>query len=307
VLTSGDQVWALRGTVGDHVLDQQRSDRDAPDELLFASLMADNALAFCQDLAAFLTARTGITVRVLADTPWQECERSLYDGQADLGVVCGLQYVSAIDRGEVPGIGLLAAPVMRGPRYQNRPIYFSEVVVLREHPARCLSDLRRATWAYNEPTSHSGYALTRYTLAVRGERAGFFGRVIASGAHQRSLELLLDGTIDATAIDSTVLEQELRLKPTLLDHIRIVETLGPSPIPPLVVSRVVPDSIRSSLQSVLWTMHTDADGLAVLASASIKHFVPVTDADYQPIRYMARIAEQADPWQSTPVLTATGV
>jgi phosphonate transport system substrate-binding protein len=277
----------------------------AADELWFASLMADNAVDFCHALAAYLAARIGIPMRVLDDLPWQECEQRLYSGQADLGVVCGLQYVDSVDRGDVPGIELLAAPVMRALRYANRAVYFSEVVVRWDHPARSLSDLRGATWAYNEPTSHSGYAVTRHVLAVRGERAGFFGRVIASGAHLRSLQLLLEGAIDATAIDSTVLEQELRLRPALTDQIRVVETLGPSPMPPLVMSRSLDESLRGAIRSAVLSMHTDAAGQAVLASANIKQFVSVADADYDPVRRMARIANEAEPWLSTEYLAKT--
>jgi phosphonate transport system substrate-binding protein len=267
--------------------------------LLFASLMADNTAEFCRALAAYLGARLGHSMHVLDDLPWQECEQRLCGGQADLGVVCGLQYVYSIDRGDAPGIDLLVAPVMRGPRYMNRPIYFSEVVVRYDHPARSLGDLRGAIWAYNEPTSHSGYALTRCTLATRGERAGFFGQVIASGAHLRSLELLLDGAIDATAIDSTVLDQELRRRPGLTDQVRIIETLGPSPIPPLVVSRALEASVREAIRSAVLSMHTDGEGGAILASAAIKQFVTVSEADYEPIRQMARMANQTEPWLST--------
>jgi phosphonate transport system substrate-binding protein len=275
------------------------------DGLLFASVMADNAVDLCRALAAYLAARIGRPVRVLDDLPWQECEQRLYDGRADVGVVCGLQYVNSVDRGDVPGIELLAAPVMRGPRYANRPIYFSEVVVRQDHAARSLSGLRGATWAYNEPTSQSGYAITRYALARRGERAGFFGQVIASGTHLRSLQLLLEGAIDATAIDSTVLEQELRVRPALTDQIRVVETLGPSPIPPLVISRALPSSVSSALRSVVLSMHTDAAGQAVLASANIAQFVSVVDADYDPIRHMAHIASQIEPWPTPELLART--
>src|SRR5207237_2714524 len=154
----------------------------ASGELVFASLMADNAAVFGRDLAGYLARRLGITARSLDALPWQEREQMLYRGQAHLGIVCGLQYVLAVDHGERPGVDLLAAPVMRGERYLGRPIYFSDVIVRRGSRARCLADLRGATWAYNEPTSQSGYNLPPYVLAIRGGRAGFSGRVVASAA-----------------------------------------------------------------------------------------------------------------------------
>jgi phosphonate transport system substrate-binding protein len=145
-----------------------RHRRDAESsELLFASLMADNAAEFCGALVDYLARRLGVAVRELDAVDWQERERMLYRGEAQLGVVCGLQYVYAVDRGERPGIDLLAAPVMRGERYRGRPIYFSDVVVRRDSPARCLADLRGTSWAYNEPTSQSGYNLPRRACAFR--------------------------------------------------------------------------------------------------------------------------------------------
>src|SRR4051812_6255343 len=99
-----------------------------PVELRFASLMADNAAPFCRGLCGYLAARVGLTVRLVDDVAWQAAEQCLYRGEAHLGVVCGLQYINAVDRGARAGVTLLAAPVMRAPRYAGRPIYFSDVV-----------------------------------------------------------------------------------------------------------------------------------------------------------------------------------
>jgi phosphonate transport system substrate-binding protein len=272
------------------------------EELLFASLMANDAASFCRDLASYLSQRVGIRMRTLEDVPWQERERHLYRGEAHLGVVCGLQYVRCVERVERPGVELLAAPVMRGVRYENRPIYFSDVVVRREHPAQSLGDLRDASWAYNEPTSHSGFGITRYVLAARGERGVFFSRVVESGAHERSLSLLLEDEVDATAIDSTVLEQQFRLQPDLVDRIRVVETLGPSPIPPLVVTRTLPASLRAALERALLEMHLDSVGVAVLGAGAMQQFVRVTDANYDPIRHMARVGARMAAWPRSPEL-----
>jgi len=257
--------------------------------------MSDNARGFCQALATYLGSHLGATVAVV-DGPWQQAERKLYQGDAHLGVVCGLQYVLSADRGDAPGVELLAAPVMQAPRYGDRPVYFSDVVVRRDSRARSLADLRAATWAFNEPTSHSGYTITRFVLASRGEGARFFEQVVASGSHLASLHLLLTEAIDATAIDSTVLEQELRARPWLAARIRVVETLGPSPIPPLVVSRGVPLGLRERVREVVLGMHREPAGRRVLAAAGMSRFAAVGDGDYAPIRRMLRVAERLDAW-----------
>jgi phosphonate transport system substrate-binding protein len=94
-----------------------------------------------------------------------------------------------------------------------------------------------------------------------------------------------------------VLEQEVRLTPDLAQHLRVVDTLGPSPIPPLVVSRRVPPELRRQLRDALLAMHTDPLGVQVLESAHMARLVPVVDADYHPIRRMAAAAAAVhSPW-----------
>jgi len=255
-------------------------------ELMFASLAADNAAPFYRGLGAYLAAALGRSVRLLDEHPWQERERMLMRGEAHVGVVCGLQYVLAQH-----DLKLLAAPVMRGQRYGQRPVYFSDVVVRSDSAVRSFEDLRGARFAVNEPTSHSGYGIVRYALATRGLDRSFFGSIVETGAHERSLRLILDGAVDAAAIDSTVLETDLRALPTLASRLRTVATLGPSPIPPLVAPRLLPIEVRDACAAALLRLHTEPAGAAVLAAGDVARFTAVSDADYEPIRLMARQAE----------------
>jgi phosphonate transport system substrate-binding protein len=260
---------------------------EAPEELLFASLAAENAATFYADLVGYLSKALGIPTRLTDEPAWQVREDQLIRGQGHLGVVCGLQYVRSRQAGDEPGIDLLAAPVMRGRRYGLRPVYFSDIVVRRGHPARTLDDLSGARFAFNERTSHSGYGVVRHELARRGYTRGFFGSVVESGAHQSSLSLIAAGAVDASAIDSTVLETEFLHTPDLAQQVRVVTTLGPSPIPPLVVSRALSSAVRNDLRSVLLEMHHDPRGSHVLSRGRVRQYVEVRDSDYDPIRMMA--------------------
>jgi phosphonate transport system substrate-binding protein len=202
-----------------------------------------------------------------------------------MGWICGMPYVQKIDREGVP-IELLAAPVMRIARYQGRPIYFSDVIVRRESSFRSFEDLQGRRWAYNEPNSHSGYNLTRYMLSHMGEFDGFFGMITEAGSHQAALQMLLEGKIDGTSIDSTVLEIELEDRPEISENIRRIATWGPSPIPPWVIHKQVPKDMREIIRRTMQGMESDMEGKAVLADLGMKRFTRVSDADYDPIREM---------------------
>jgi phosphonate transport system substrate-binding protein len=133
----------------------------------------------------------------------------------------------------------------------------------------------------------------RHHLLALGETQGYFGRVVASGAHQRSIQMVLDGAIDASGIDSTVLEIELTRRPELAARLRTIAVIGPSPIPPVIVARGLDPARKARLRELFLGMSSDPTGRAVLAAGGMRGFVPVQDADYDPIREMARRAEAA--------------
>ena len=258
--------------------------------LRITSLMAENVDFLGRAMTRYMAEQLGIATEFVDDIPWQERERLLDASQIHVGWICGLPYVRKVDRSN-PRIELLAASVMQAARYEGRPVYFSDVVVRRDSRFRTFADLRGASWAFNEPGSQSGYNVVRYHLATLGEVSGYFGKVIESGAHQASLQMIMDGQIDGSAIDSTVLELELKRDPAIRSQFRIIETLGPSPIPPWVVLRSVSPTLRKDLRELLLHMHQDPQGRAVLAEAQMARFAYVEDGDYDAIRRMARQAE----------------
>ena len=60
--------------------------------------------------------------------------------------LCAAPYVMFERRGTSPTVPA-AAPVLVGERYGGTPIYFSDVVVRNDHPARSFAELRGASWA----------------------------------------------------------------------------------------------------------------------------------------------------------------
>jgi phosphonate transport system substrate-binding protein len=89
---------------------------------------------------------------------------------------------------------------------------------------------------------------------------------------------------------------ELQRHPDICDQIRIIEIFGPSPIPPWVVANSLPPDIREAIREIFLQMHEDPEAQPVLAEGQLARFVRVEDHDYDPIREMARKAEQVVTW-----------
>ena len=254
-------------------------------KIKLTTCQARNTHAVTAAIADYLAQQLNLETKFIIDPPWEECLQGILTGQIQIGWMCGYPYVmeTAVPN---PAIVLLALPVMAGARYQNQPIYFSDVVVRHDSPFEKFEDLRGAIWAYNEVGSQSGYHIVRYKLAQLGENGDFFGKVVASGAHLNSLQMILAGEADAAALDSTVMAMALREDPMLSAQIRIIEALGPSPIPPWVIHKSVPAPLRQSLQEALTQMHHSPAGRMVLALGEMVRFETAVDAHYDPLRQM---------------------
>ena len=294
--------------------------------LTLTSCLSENTYPICQTLAAYLSDQLPFSVEFVTPEPWQQRADLLAKGQIHFGWICGLLYTlkkseaqrsrGAREQGgreeyKAPpppptpysphpptpllpySLLPLVAPAMAWPRYQNRPIYFSDVVVRRDSPFHTFASLRGARFAYNEPGSFSGYAIVRHHLATLGEMSGYFGQVIESGAHQQSLKMVLAGQVDAAAIDSMALDLAAQTQPELREQLRVVETLGPNPAPPWVISNQVAPPIRRKLQETLLALDASTEGRAILKQCHLSRFVAVEDRDYDQIRQVTQGGEQA--------------
>lgn len=259
--------------------------------LRLTTLQSPNSEFMVQAVAGYLAEQLEREVEFVVDIPWQEREVMLDEGGIDIAWICGLPYTWKVHRAETQ-ITLLAAPVMSGRRYGGQPVYFSDVVTRRDSGYEKFEDLRGASWAYNEPGSQSGYNLTRWKLAGMGEFQDYFGGVIQSGSHEESLRMVRAGHIDASAIDSTVLEIELKKHPELEKEIKVIATWGPSPIPPYVISLRLPVEERRRIRAVMVDMARHPKGARIMAEGQMLRFTNVRDKDYDPIREMEKIAQK---------------
>lgn len=250
--------------------------------LRIASCQAPNADAIGRAVAEYLRSGLGVAVEWVDGIPWQERYAQLERSEVHLCWICGAPYVRLRERGVA--VELAAAPVFRGARYGGSAVYFSDVVVRKESAAQGFADLRGCHWGYNERGSLSGYECVRGALLGYGGERDFFGRVTEAGSHENALRLIRSGAIDAAAIDTTVLEEEVRQHPEIAAEIRVVHTIGPSPMPPWVTAPGVDAALRVRVRERMTTMRQTPEGRRALAATAVARYAAVVDADYDPVR-----------------------
>lgn len=255
----------------------------------FVTFLAPNLYPVYQFIADYVGSKLGIPTELLTGDTHDQFTAL----RPDVSFICGLPYVLMM-RQSPPPVELLAAPVLQGERYQDRPIYFSDVIVHRESTVKSFSGLRGHSWAFNECVSQSGYGITRHALLQMGETHGFFSQVVDAGWHQKAIQMVRDQVVDAAAIDSQVLAAELRDHPALAQEIRLIDALGPSTIQPVVIRPEMPAALKAEIRALLLSIGDDPAARPTLDRGFIQRFAPVQDDDYDDIRAMLVRAEAAN-------------
>ncbi len=255
----------------------------------FATFLSPILYATYEHIARYVGEKVGHPTTLRVGQSFDE----FIEGQVDVAFICGLPYVRMASQDTCP-VELLAAPVLVGKRYQEKPIYFSDVIARSDSPYQSFDDLGGCVWAYNERVSHSGCNLVCYSLLVRNKSPDYFGKTVKSGSHLRSIEMVLEGEADAAAIDSHLSDILRSRDEVLTRRLRVVDVLGPSSIPPVVVSRRLDNELKCKLQGALSAMHLDDCGSRKLREGLIERFVVVKDEDYGNIREMLEKVEGAD-------------
>lgn len=257
--------------------------------LRFGTFLAPNVMPVYRAVTDAVGRKLGITTELVVETSYENCRNDIND----VCFVCSLPYVMFEREGIKPATPF-AAPVLEGSRYQGQPIYFSDVIVHRGSNLESFRDLRGRSWAFNEPLSHSGYGIIRYQLVGMGETSGFFGEIIAAGYHETSIEMVRNGAVDASAIDSQVLEVAIRDDPDLAGSIRVIASFGPSTIQPIAISNRIEPELRRAIADVILALHDDPAARQALESGLVDRFVSVGPESYDDIRRMVDVCEAAD-------------
>lgn len=211
----------------------------------------------------------------------------------DCGCVfmCGYPYASA----PVTPL-LLAAPVPALPRYDGRPVYFTEFIVPADAPVQSLAQTFGGRLACMLPESNSGYNAPRHylmRLAPAGTRALYRPAAMATPTPREVIGAVLAGDAEVGVVDSFVMDLLRRYDPGLAAQLKTLARTPPTPIPTLVASAGGDPRQCARVRAALLGLHEDAAGTALLAMLGLARFVAVLPADYACLPAMANEADLA--------------
>ena len=79
--------------------------------------------------------------------------------------------------------------------------------------------------------------------------------LLVSGSHLKSIEMVALRKADVAAVDSAVLAGALARRPTLLDDVDVVDSIGPLPPHPIMVRASLDDAVKRAVTDALLDLH----------------------------------------------------
>lgn len=257
-----------------------------------------------QEMAEYFSKKTGYDVKIVTGLSYDEADALLASGKVDVGYVCGLPYVQNLDKNiydmlAMPVLGLEKGTYDDAPGYEDKPgKYYSYTIVRKDSPYKTWADLKGKSYAFSSLTSNSGYNMPRNRLIELGAKSweDYFSKVVKSGGHQESIRLVAQGIVDASSVESLVLDYDRKIGEPNALNVRVIEAFPDkgAGAPPIVVSKKTDAEVKKRLQDVILSMHEDAEGKKVLDHAMLKRFVKPDDANYNDIRAMISNANRVN-------------
>ncbi len=239
-----------------------------------------------EELAAFLTEKTGLHVVVSVPNYYITVVEAFGTQRADMAIMNTFSYLLANAK-------YGSEAVLKVVRRYGELSYKGELLVRADAGITSVKQLEGKTIAYVDPSSTSGYIYPKELLRRNGVTPR--EEVFANG-HTQSVLKVYQGDVDAAAgffspqdtVTGEYLDARAKIAPQHPDVYQVLKILALSdPIPndPVVVRKGLPLDIQKRLIDALMEFQSTKQGKeALMTIASIEGFVPATDADYAGVR-----------------------
>ncbi|MFO7709938.1 MAG: phosphate/phosphite/phosphonate ABC transporter substrate-binding protein [Desulfobacterales bacterium] len=242
-----------------------------------AMISPRETFTYYRELLDYIGTKSDHSVQFIQRRTYEEVNALFPKGEIDLAFICTGPFASS--RGKF-GFEALATPQVRG-----QPFYQSYLIVPKDSPFQNFEDLKGRVFAFTDPDSNTGAMVPRFWLAQLGETPeSFFSKTIFTYSHDNSILAVAKGLVDAAAVDGHQWEYFERFSPGYTSKTRVIRKSQPFGSPPLVAAGRLKGEVRSKIQELMLSMHTDPEGKRILDKLLIDRFVLPREEWYESAR-----------------------
>ena len=226
--------------------------------------------------------QVGKKARVIIVSDYDALGRALANGTADIGWFSPFAYIAARER---HGVRPLVTPVVNG-----SPSYHGLIIARKDRRLQTLESLDGKRFAFVDPQSASGYVYPKAMLLEQGKNPErFFGETRFLGSHNRVIDAVLSGQMDAGATYTEAMDAARAAGSAVHELMEVARTEA---IPKdAIAARADVDKELTQAISEAFVRLSSAGGQELLRKSQIDGFVRSDDAAYDVIRRAAKVTQ----------------
>jgi phosphonate transport system substrate-binding protein len=244
-----------------------------------AMISPKETFVYYRQLLDYIGGKLDREIEFIQRKTYGEINELIGRGQIDLAFICSGPYVTGRER---YGLELLVTPQVQGSHF-----YQAYLIVNKDSPFHRFEDLKGRVFAFTDPDSNTGKLVPTYWLAQMGEQPEtFFGKTIYTYSHDNSILAVARALVDGASVDGLIWEYYNHKNPTFTSKIRIIKKSEPYGIPPLVVSKYLPQELKEGIRELLFSMHQNPEGKRIIQKLMIDRFITPKEVWYDSIQRM---------------------
>jgi ABC-type phosphate/phosphonate transport system substrate-binding protein len=178
-------------------------------------------------LASLMKDETGFDVKIVRQKGWRELADNMAKGQLQLGILRGIELAWATDNNPHLQALVLAG---KGPGYS-----IISVMARSDNPAKDFAGLQGQSLSIPAIGDRDlRLFIDRTCRAMSKDPESFFSKITSPHNVEDALDDVVDGVVQTTVVDQTILEAYQRRKPGRFA--RLKETARSKPLPPTVLA-----------------------------------------------------------------------
>ena len=242
----------------------------------------DQQIEEMRPLLDLLEQRLNRSIVIIRPQSYQSVIEGLVSHSIDFAVLGPASYAYARMRDN--NIDAFASFMMKNGYATPKGEYYNSVLITRSDSGyKKISDLRAKIIALTDPASTSGSVIPNKEFGqfLGQSLTSFFAKQIYTGSHDRSVNAVMTGKVDAAFVASSRLDDEIRNDRVKFNEVQILWTSQPIHYDPFVFGGSVDEQLRKDIRAVFFSQDPSLNRM--YEAMQVKGLVAVENSDYQPI------------------------
>jgi phosphonate transport system substrate-binding protein len=253
-----------------------------PGVLTVGFIPAEDSRAMVRQSQAILdivAKHTGMKIDTFVGSDYNATIEALRAGHVDVALLGPFSYVLATTVAPVEAFAVTVTA------RSMQPSYKSIIIAAKDSPINSIADLKGHTFAFVDPGSTSGFMVPSAAFIKAGMTPEKdFKQVMYSGGHDATIVAVGSGKVDAGSVADRIYERGCAKGLADCNKLKVIWTSPAIPNDPLLYRKNLSDDMKKKIREAFFSIKNLAFG----EMGTVARFDPATDADYDPLREIAK-------------------